>query len=966
MEVESNSVQKDGAKNKGKGKGKNGKKDPEELSEEDAALKEGLELAVTRLQEADKSLHKQALDHLVNEIRTSTSSMTSVPKPLKFLRPHYDTLKGVYESWPASHDMKKTCADMMSVLAMTMAQKGQFECLKFKLQGTQVNIASWGHEYVRYLSGEISEEYNKRILDEAELVSVFSLLVSLKQPVPANKSNAPPPLAPTRARLYPSPIPMRFAPLQAEEGSPGTDDLMALVDDIVPFQMSHNAEAEAADLLLETQQLRKLVETPVVDERNYERVCLYLLRSADFMGDPDDLYNIFSTCFTIYKARSKYLDALRVALKMDDNERVHEMFTTVDEAVAAGTIPADGALLSGINLKKQMALLLARHRAHFELPDEENASFSVNTAGNAEEMTLNELIGNTTLSDRFLAVAMDMNVVEPKTAEAIYKLKGEGGPTSRRGGAAVIADSARANLATSFVNGFVNAGFCKDALMTVEGSAWVSRNKDHGMLSATASLGLVMMWNIDEGLNQYDPFLHHGEPYVRAGTLLGIGVMSSGVRNESDAAIAVLSEHLEDKHDCIRQAVASGLGIAYAGARKEELEALLLPVVENTDSNIVEASMAALSLGMSFVGTCNDEIASNILQRMMSASDVDLNHTCARFMCLGLALLYLGKAERAEVTLEAVRCIEHARGKYAEIALQTCAYAGTGNVLQVQQMLKLCAERLPDDANAEHQGLAVLGIALVALGDDIGTEMTLRTFEHLLHYGSISVRRAVPLALALLYVSNPDYGIVDQLSRLSHDADTELAQGAIFGLGLVSAGTNNSRVAGLLRGLSEFYAKDANNLFIVRIAQGLNAAGKGLISLMPFHSDRLLLNGAGIAGLLAVLHAMCDIKGTILDKYHFILFYLSAAANPRYLSTVDTDLKHVSISVRVGLAVETVGQAGRPKTITGFQTHRSPVLVGAKERAELANQEYITLGSVLEGCMMVEKAPEKQEDAEKK
>ena len=40
-----------------------------------------------------------------------------------------------------------------------------------------------------------------------------------------------------------------------------------------------------------------------------------------------------------------------------------------------------------------------------------------------------------------------------------------------------------------------------------------------------------------------------------------------------------------------------------------------------------------------------------------------------------------------------------------------------------------------------------------------------------------------------------------QLSRLSHDQDPELAMGAIFGLGIVSAGSNNSRVAGLLRQL---------------------------------------------------------------------------------------------------------------------------------------------------------------------
>lgn len=30
--------------------------------------------------------------------------MTSVPKPLKFLRPHYPTLEATYEKWPTSDD----------------------------------------------------------------------------------------------------------------------------------------------------------------------------------------------------------------------------------------------------------------------------------------------------------------------------------------------------------------------------------------------------------------------------------------------------------------------------------------------------------------------------------------------------------------------------------------------------------------------------------------------------------------------------------------------------------------------------------------------------------------------------------------------------------------------------------------------------------------------------------------------
>jgi 26S proteasome regulatory subunit N1 len=99
----------------------------------------------------------------------------------------------------------------------------------------------------------------------------------------------------------------------------------------------------------------------------------------------------------------------------------------------------------------------------------------------------------------------------------------------------------------------------------------------------------------------------------------------------------------------------------------------------------------------------------------------------------------------------------------------------------------------------------------------------------------------INFSLTLKYISNPDYGVIDQLSRLSHDSDHELAQGAILGLGLVSAGTNNSRVAGLLRQLSDFYSREANHLFMVRLAQGLNSMGKGLISISPFSSDRLTI-----------------------------------------------------------------------------------------------------------------------------
>merc|ERR1719160_2079702 len=128
--------------------------------------------------------------------------------------------------------------------------------------------------------------------------------------------------------------------------------------------------------------------------------------------------------------------------------------------------------------------------------------------------------------------------------------------------------------------------------------------------------------------------------------------------------------------------------------------------------------------------------------------------------------------------------------------------------------------------------------------------MTLRSLDHILQYGELTLRRAVPLALGLLHISNPKVTVVDTLSKLSHDADADVALGAIFSMGIMGAGTNNARLAGLMRQLAAYYAMDANALFMVRISQGLLYMGKGLISINPFHSDRYLVEPVGLGSLI--------------------------------------------------------------------------------------------------------------------
>ena len=90
-----------------------------EMSEEDKLLQEELEMLVTRLRESDTSLYLPSLEALRTRIRSATTSMTAVPKPLKFLRDHFDTLKTIYSAMQEDTARRFT-ADVISILAMTM------------------------------------------------------------------------------------------------------------------------------------------------------------------------------------------------------------------------------------------------------------------------------------------------------------------------------------------------------------------------------------------------------------------------------------------------------------------------------------------------------------------------------------------------------------------------------------------------------------------------------------------------------------------------------------------------------------------------------------------------------------------------------------------------------------------------------------------------------------------------------
>eukprot|EP00457_Paulinella_chromatophora_P001076 gb/GEZN01001078.1/.p1 GENE.gb/GEZN01001078.1/~~gb/GEZN01001078.1/.p1 ORF type:complete len:1026 (-),score=226.37 gb/GEZN01001078.1/:180-3257(-) len=949
----------------------------EELSEEDEKLKSTLDLLVVRITEVKDSTKKDdlqiqhnALEALRTEIRSSTSSMTSIPKPLKFLKPHWGALKEYHATGMPDGANKKFLSDILSVLAMTLNLESERASLKYKLQGSEEEVGQWGHEYCRHLAGEIGAEYKENMLAD-------------------------------RAQ---------------------SDQVMELVKQVVTHCITHNAIYEAVDLLLEVEKLDWL--KPHVTKDNFARICEYLLACADYLGDLEEQEKIRRMALSVLRTHEALVDAVRVALKLQDKKEVLICFKR------AG---------SKSRLKKQMGYLVAQSRMVMTEEDLENLQDMEDTQAESEKVSamdtsadgeqeeeeeedekekeedeafdveaLLEIVGNTKMHAHYIQLATELDVMKPKVPDDIYKQHlVENRRTTRPTGPQAV-DSAKQNLASTFVNAFVNCGFCKDTLMTPEKSEWLFKNKGHGLLSAAASLGMILLWDVETGLSAVDKYSFSTQTPIKAGALLAAGILSCGVTSEMDAALALLSEHVTSDNKEMRTAAVFGLGLAYAGSAREDVLEILVPLIVDDSQSMEIVSLTCLSLGLVFVGSANEDITGSIVEAFLDRSDTDLRDSSARLMCLGLALLFLGVGDKKDGVILAIEAIQHPIKKYLAVTIDTCAYAGTGNVLAMQRALQQLTEHITqgkktetkegeagaaaamaadaapapgaaaaaavaageegeakedeekkeDNLKGMHQQAACLGIALVAMGDEINVKMALRALDHVLQYAELNVRRVMPLALSLLSVSKPRILVIDTLSKLSHDSDQQVSQNALLALGILGAGTNNSRIAGLLRQLAGFYAKEPNHLFLVRIAQGLLHMGKGLLSLAPFHSAGFLLSKVAVAGLLTLLHSAMDAQNSILSHRHYLLYSIVCAVKPRCLVTLDSEGKFLPVSVRVGTAVDTVGQTGRPKGLTGFQTHKSPVLLSQGERAELASDEYLTDASVLEGFVVVRKNPD--------
>ena len=144
--------------------------------------------------------------------------------------------------------------------------------------------------------------------------------------------------------------------------------------------------------------------------------------------------------------------------------------------------------------------------------------------------------------------------------------------------------------------------------------SWIYKNKEGGMVAAAASLGAVLLWDIDEGLTQIDKYMEASDENIVAGSYMAIGLVNSGIKNECDPVFAILFEKLETANkQSLKIGALMGLSFAYAGSARADLLEAISPIILDSTNTVELQAVAALAIGLIYTGTCDEDAAQSIL-----------------------------------------------------------------------------------------------------------------------------------------------------------------------------------------------------------------------------------------------------------------------------------------------------------------------------------------------------------------
>jgi len=217
---------------------------------------------------------------------------------------------------------------------------------------------------------------------------------------------------------------------------------------------------------------------------------------------------------------------------------------------------------------------------------------------------------------------------------------------------------------------------------------------------------------------------------------------------------------------------------------------------------------------------------------------------------------------------------------------------------------------------------SIIGLCLLSFGNKLMSKIIYRVQSFFLSSDSIEYSSFAILSVSFLFVSNTDCPAIEFISKLSGNKDFIVAKNSIFSLGLIGAGTNNTRIKNALKSLANFYKlklesnlskkrlgtenddfqffrKIKSIIFLIRLSQGMvNSLYNNLLQ-KNVHTGKL--NISTISCLLFALFSFM-ISNFIGNESIFVCFFLfGRSLKSKLVCLYGEDFKVISVRVKTPL-----------------------------------------------------------------
>ncbi|KAI5181406.1 26S proteasome regulatory subunit N1 [Nematocida sp. AWRm80] len=774
-----------------------------------------IHLILDNLKNSDPGIHKSALSLLVKMLMDSSGVLSDLKTLLQCLISEMEVLKEQMNNLDGEN--RKMLADVLSVIS---ASNNSTDCLRYRMLGGSTEMNKWGHEYVQKMATAIITEHTKEYKQE----NTIEL----------------------------------------------TGDIEVVINETVKWLFGFYLEIDAVDMLLEVNQLHKIL--PYIDTDNTDRVSIYLTSIRLYLkGERKE--EITEILIQLYKKANRTIEYITELIQ---GKRLNEIKQILDE--------------ESPGVQMQIGYILFKHSVWMECSNPK-----VQDIINGKHMA--EI-------NRYVSEILELTHTE--------KSKGLG----------------------TLPEAFTKASFANEMLPEPE-------NKKTYKISSQAAKGLLYLWDQKAALNELEEHLFSEDGYLRASSILGLATSTCRLIDTNETVLAAAREALDTHSTTQKLVLIQALALQYTATNRKDIFEILKPFLLDEQTEV--AMIAIYAAGSIFASSCNQEVFTEIMQVLIER---EATSVLGKFALLGVALIYLGGGNQISNVMDLVESLE-VSGVALGILLKGLAYFGQGEPKILQEMLQdSLNERSPGASDEEEvseviehkQVFAILGVALMSVGDDLMVQMATQLLEGSLLLDIPRVQMAIPLALSLLHMSTAKIEVIETLKRSAHSGDTSVMVSSIGALGIVAAGSNNSRVQAALEQMGTFCGKGAPGSAL-KLAEGLVRLGKGTMKLSMHTSG--IPSPKSIAGILGYVFSLLDAGMGILDRYYFVLMLISPAIAPKHLVTVNEAGTPIRSNVRVGTRIDVSGVAGRPKQLSGTQMHETPVILQSTESAEVLADKTI-------------------------